>query len=264
MRSLRLQQLEPTAHRRHPRPCRAASPRNGLLRYRRAADDDRLHAHGMRWSRRRGGSAARNFRPCIAWLGLHRESRNPRPGRAAFPVREEAHDNALVATAASRLAKRTSPLYELWLAAVGSNGAHGGRKFCVGIRLAVRNCETGPSRFCENTGKNAGDDAATGKTEHRRKRSSIGFDGSLCRRAARTPEEGDPEALTKHAAAKAADSAKIAPAAGARKRKAHCGNVGLKKIAWNVSHSDAKPLSGGSAEIAAEPIRKATAVLGIL
>ena len=37
----------------------------------------------------------------------------------------------------------------------------------------------------------------------------------------------------------------------------HCGSCGLSRIAWNVSHSETKPLSGGSAEIATQPTRKA-------
>jgi hypothetical protein len=34
-------------------------------------------------------------------------------------------------------------------------------------------------------------------------------------------------------------------------------------MAWNVSHSDTKPLSGGSAERPAAPISTATAVTGM-
>jgi hypothetical protein len=41
------------------------------------------------------------------------------------------------------------------------------------------------------------------------------------------------------------------------------GICGLSRIAWNVSHSETKPLSGGSAEIAAQPTRKTKAVYGM-
>ena len=38
---------------------------------------------------------------------------------------------------------------------------------------------------------------------------------------------------------------------------------GLNRIAWKISHSETKPLSGGSAEIATQPTRKAKAVSGM-
>ena len=41
------------------------------------------------------------------------------------------------------------------------------------------------------------------------------------------------------------------------------GNCGLIRIAWNVSHSETKPLSGGSAEIATQPTRNTNAVCGM-
>ena len=59
-----------------------------------------------------------------------------------------------------------------------------------------------------------------------------------------------PKALTKQAAASAADSASSAPTAGTRSFRPHDGSCGLSRIAWKVSHSETKPLSGGSAEIA--------------
>ena len=72
-----------------------------------------------------------------------------------------------------------------------------------------------------------------------------------------------PNALTKQAAASAADSASAAPIAGIRNFSPHCGSAGLTRIAWKVSHSETKPLSGGRAEIAAQPNRKVVAVTGI-
>ena len=42
-----------------------------------------------------------------------------------------------------------------------------------------------------------------------------------------------------------------------------CGIADPPSSAWNTSHSEAKPLSGGSAEIAHAPSRKKNAVRGI-
>ena len=77
------------------------------------------------------------------------------------------------------------------------------------------------------------------------------------------PRKVTPNALTKQAAASAAESASSAPTAGTISLRPHCGSCGLTRIAWKVSHSDTKPLSGGSAEIAAQPIRNTTAVCGM-
>ena len=77
------------------------------------------------------------------------------------------------------------------------------------------------------------------------------------------PRNVTPNALTKQAAASAADSASIAPIAGTRNLSSHCGSAGLSRIAWKVSHSETNPLKGGSAEIAAEPTRKQNAVRGM-
>ena len=69
-----------------------------------------------------------------------------------------------------------------------------------------------------------------------------------------------PKALTKQAAASAADSASMAPTAGTMILRPQDGSAGLSRIAWKVSHSETKPLSGGSAEMAMQPVRKAKAV----
>src|SRR2546423_1305774 len=69
------------------------------------------------------------------------------------------------------------------------------------------------------------------------------------------PRKVMPNALTKHAAASAAEQARVAPTAGTSSLATHCGSCGLKKIAWNVSHSETKPLKGGSAEMAMHPGR---------
>ena len=80
---------------------------------------------------------------------------------------------------------------------------------------------------------------------------------------ARPAEEGDAEARTKQAAASAAASASIAPTAGTISLRPHCGSSGLSRMAWNISHSETKPLSGGSAEIARQPPRNRKAVSGM-
>ena len=72
-----------------------------------------------------------------------------------------------------------------------------------------------------------------------------------------------PKARTKQAAASAAASASKAPTAGTRNFNPHDGSCGLSRIAWKVSHSETKPLNGGSAEIATAPTRNAKAVAGM-
>src|SRR5471032_339632 len=71
------------------------------------------------------------------------------------------------------------------------------------------------------------------------------------------PRKVTPKALTKQAAASAADSASSAPTAGTRNFNPHDGSCGLNRIAWKVSHSDTKPLNGGKAEMATQPTRNA-------
>ena len=75
------------------------------------------------------------------------------------------------------------------------------------------------------------------------------------------PRKLTPNAFTKHAAASAADNASSAPSAGMAIFSPHCGRFGCSRMAWKVSHSETKPFSGGSAEIAAQPTRKQNAVL---
>ena len=77
------------------------------------------------------------------------------------------------------------------------------------------------------------------------------------------PRKLTPNALTKQAAASAADNASIAPTAGTISLTPHDGTSGLKRIAWKVSHSETKPLSGGNAEIAMHPARNVKAVSGM-
>src|SRR6516164_10231494 len=63
------------------------------------------------------------------------------------------------------------------------------------------------------------------------------------------PRNVTPNALTKQAAASAADNASIAPTAGTISLIPHDGTSGLRRIAWKLSHSETKPLNGGNAEI---------------
>ena len=72
-----------------------------------------------------------------------------------------------------------------------------------------------------------------------------------------------PKAFTKHAAARPLVSASMATAIGIRTATQTCGTRAPPSSAWKTSHSDTKPLRGGSAAMAAEPKRKASAVRGI-
>src|SRR6266851_903413 len=77
------------------------------------------------------------------------------------------------------------------------------------------------------------------------------------------PRNVTPNALTKHAAARAAARASNAPTAGTMILSAHCGSWGLCSTAWKISHSETKPLNGGSAEMATQPTRNTKLVSGI-
>ncbi len=78
------------------------------------------------------------------------------------------------------------------------------------------------------------------------------------------PRNTTPKALTKQTAASAAERASMAPTTGTANFRSHCGSTDPARIAWKVSHSETKPLKGGSAEIATDPIRNTKAVRGIL
>ena len=88
---------------------------------------------------------------------------------------------------------------------------------------------------------------------------SVSFASAAAGRRGR-PRKVTPNALTKQAAASAAESASMAPTAGTISLMPHEGTSGVSRIAWKVSHSETKPFSGGSAEIAMQPARKAKAV----
>ena len=69
--------------------------------------------------------------------------------------------------------------------------------------------------------------------------------------------------LTKQAAARAAASASSAAAIGMIARSTPFFSTGACNAVWNVSHSETKPLNGGSAEIATQPMRNISAVTGM-
>ncbi len=96
-------------------------------------------------------------------------------------------------------------------------------------------------------------------TSEKRSTSCASFAASLRGR----PKKPMPKARTKQAPASAAASASRAPTAGISSFSAHDGSDGLSRIAWNTSHSEAKPLSGGSAEMAAQPTSTNRPVAGM-
>ena len=67
-----------------------------------------------------------------------------------------------------------------------------------------------------------------------------------------------PKARTKQAAARAAARASAAPSTGMINFRPHSGISGWTRTAWKVSHSEAKPFSGGRPAIAAHPVRNAS------
>ena len=65
-----------------------------------------------------------------------------------------------------------------------------------------------------------------------------------------------PKALTKQAAARPLVSASMPTATGINTATSGTGMLTPPSSDWKTSHSEAKPLSGGRAEMAAEPIRE--------
>ena len=131
----------------------------------------------------------------------------------------------------------------------------------MGADQALRH---GRERVDAEAGQDAGQQADDGERQHGGERGAI----DLVRACAATgvrgrPRKATPKALTKQAAASAADSASMAPTAGTMILRPQDGSAGLSRIAWKVSHSETKPLSGGSAEMAMQPARKAKAVTGM-
>ena len=110
---------------------------------------------------------------------------------------------------------------------------------------------TGASASMNRPGQDAGEQAERREDEHRGEREAVdllraprppacaGGRGTRCRRPSRSrPRRAPP---TAPAARRPPGTSSFSP---------HCGSCGLSRIAWKVSHSETKPLSGGSAEIA--------------
>src|ERR1700736_1795047 len=153
----------------------------------------------------------------------------------------------------TRKNKITAPLYELRLSAIGTIESHG--SFCTGMRPPASGATTPESRSITGPGSTPVMKHSAAKipmaASDQRSTSWALAAGSLRGR----PRKLTPNILTKQAAASAAPSAKVAPTAGTRNFSGHCGSCGLIRIAWNVSHSDTKPLSGGRGEMAVPPTR---------
>ena len=116
-------------------------------------------------------------------------------------------------------------------------------------------------RINEYARQNADQQAQRRENQHRGERIGIGFGRGFSSRRARAAEEGHAVSFDETGSASAAASASSAPTAGIRSFSPQDGSCGLSRMAWKVSHSETKPLSGGSAEIAAQPIRTRNAVL---
>ena len=156
----------------------------------------------------------------------------------------------------------SKPLYELRLAAIGTIESHGSLS-CIGMRLSRIASVIGESASITSPGSipASRQNAARmniAESEYRSTSSAFSAAGLRGR-----PRKVTPNALTKHAAAKAAAKASSAPTAGTIIFRAHCGSSGLCNTAWKISHSETKPLNGGSAEIATQPTRKTKLVSGI-
>src|SRR5204862_1798098 len=127
-----------------------------------------------------------------------------------------------------------------------------GSRDCTGRRAPSSNFMTGASASITKPGKTPA-----------RRQSSASSNIATCdqpsvSRASAAAVERDlprkviPKAFTKQVAASAAAQASVAPTAGTISLGTHCGSWGLSSIAWNVSHSDTKPLKGRSEEHTSE------------
>ena len=128
----------------------------------------------------------------------------------------------------------------------------GERASARGMRAADQPLHHRRQRIDDEAGQDAGQQAeAAASASMAREREAVGLAAPARPPAMRgRPRKVMPKARTKQAAASAADSASIAPTAGTSSFRPHCGRSGLSRMAWKISHSETKPLSGGSAEIA--------------
>src|SRR5580765_4416842 len=158
--------------------------------------------------------------------------------------------------------KTRRPLYELRLSTIGTIVNHASVD-CTGILPFRRLSDTGAKPSITKPGRTPTSRHSVAKTNiAARENPSTSFAPLAAGLRAR-PRKLTPNALTKQAAASAADKARSAPTAGAVSFNPHCGSCGLRRIAWKVIHSETKPLNGGSAEMAAQPTRTTEAVCGM-
>ena len=135
---------------------------------------------------------------------------------------------------------------------------------CTGMRAADQVCDRRREPVDDEAGQDAGDEAERGEGEHGGERQAIDLvrrrprAGCAAGRGRSTPKAG----RSRRRRAPPTTPA-VAPTAGTMNLSAHCGSSGLRRIAWKISHSETKPLSGGSAEIATQPTRKTKAVCGM-
>src|SRR5580692_10747011 len=140
---------------------------------------------------------------------------------------------AVMVPDAIRNIRMMSPLYELRLCPIGTIDSHGTPAW-RGIVSPTSRAATGDSASITKPGSTPA-----------RKQIAASENGSTSAAAAAAGERGrprkvTPNALTKQAAASAADKASSAPAAGTKNLRPHDGSCGLSRIAWNVSHSETK------------------------
>ena len=118
-------------------------------------------------------------------------------------------------------------------------------------------------RVDEQARQDAGDEAERGKTEHGGEREAVRLMRAPCGFGARAAEEGDAEGLDETGRGESCGERKQRADRGDEELQAPGGICGLCRMAWKVSHSETKPFSGGSAEMATQPTRKVKAVSGM-
>ncbi len=241
------------AHRDLPDAGRASRPSGAPAAFAWRRHVDALAGAEREGADRRAGSARRNSRPYIASPDWRRESRNPTPARAGRvggePMDrkgrergggrdEQEHQQAVVGAAASAIG------------AIDSQGIAD----CSGIRGAERGASRrAPARRSRAPGKMPASRQRAARHAHRGDEHRSTSSRRLRRLGRPRPsEKGDAEDAHEAGGGERGDEREHG-ADGRRQdlqrplRQA----AGLSRIACSISHSDAKPLSGGSAEIAA-------------
>src|SRR5258708_33733170 len=146
---------------------------------------------------------------------------------------------------ATRNVRMMSPLYELRLSPIGRMDIHGTAAWC-GIVPPVSMTVTDESASMTKPGSTpARRQIAASRNIAVRENVSTSAAAFAAGERGR-PRNVTPNALTKQAAASADGRARSAPAAGTAPLRPHRGKAGLTRMAWKVSHTDTKPLSGGT------------------